>query len=91
MGQENSLDHLIVRNFVGAGFDHNDLISGGRYRKIQIGYLALFTVGVDDQLTVDQTDSDRSDGAVKGNIGNRYGNGRTQHSQLLRLAILVDT
>ena len=83
------LDHLVFRNLVGAGLDHDDFFSCGGNCQLQIGDLLLGQRRVDDKFTVNETYLRACAGTVEGDIGNAGGNGGTQHSRNLRIALRI--
>ena len=89
MGLENSVDHCLLGNLIGAGLDHDHLFSGRCYGQSQVGYALLVSGWVDDKFAVDQAYLSGCAGAVKGNIGNAGCNGRTQHGSQLRAALRI--
>ena len=78
VSQSNGVQHHIFRHFVGAGFDHHDFFGAAGHGQVQLAYLPLLSDGVEHQLPVHQAHAHRSDGAVKGNIGDGHGNGSRQ-------------
>ena len=87
--QINGLDHLCLRNLIGSGLDHDDLISGGRDGQLKIGNGVLLQRRIDNQLSVNHSDLRRSAGTVKRNIGNRCRDRRSQHGNNLRIAVRI--
>ena len=84
-----AFDHDFVGNHLGAGFDHDDLLIGGGDGHGHLADLALLGGGVDDVFTVDVADADGADRSVPRNIGDRDGDGGTDHGYLLGLAVGV--
>ena len=52
MGLEDRVDHGLLRNLVGAGFDHDHLFSRGGYGQRQVRNLLLRGSGVNYKLAV---------------------------------------
>ena len=75
MAGHDAVVHILVRDLVGAGLDHDHLLAGGDHGDIQIADLALLAGGVEHQLTVHQTHLQGAHGAVPGNVGNGQGGG----------------
>ena len=85
----NSLDHLILRNLVGTGLDHDNLISCGSYRQLKVRNILLSQCRVHNILSIDQADLCRCTWAIKWNIRNTGSKGRTKHSRDLRVALRI--
>ena len=81
-----SLDHLCLGDLIGSRLDHDDLLSGGSYGQLQVGYLIVCLTRVYDELTVDHADLCHSTGACERDIGNRGSDSGTQHCCQLRAA-----
>ncbi len=90
MGLKDGVNHLLLRNLVCAGLDHDYLFSGGSHRQGQIGHLLLVGCGVDNELPVNQAHLGHGAGTVKGNVGNAGSDGGTQHSGELRTAVRIN-
>ena len=75
MGCKNSLDHLILRHFIGAGFDHDNFFAGRCHCQSQIGIFFFIGHRVKYKLAVHKSDLSRRDRAVKRNVRNSYGKG----------------
>ena len=84
------LDHLVLRHFIGTGFDHDDLLTGGSNRQHKVGYGLLLIGRIDDELTVNHADLSHGARTCKRNIGNAGCNGRAEHGCQLRAGILVN-
>ena len=87
----NSLDHLVVRHFIGTGFDHDNFLSGGSYSQLQVRNHTLCHSRVHDQLAIDHTHLCSRTRTIKGDIGNTGSDGRTQPCRNLRIAVRVHT
>ena len=87
VSSKDSIDHNILRNLVGTGFDHDNLLASGGNGQSHVGYLSLSSGGVEYKLTVNQAYLSSGDGAIEGNVGNGSGDGGTQHSSQLRAAV----
>ena len=85
----NSLDHLILRNLVGTGLDHDNLISCGSYCQLKVRNILLSQCRVHNILSIDQADLCRCTWAIKWNIRNTGSKGRTKHSRDLRVALRI--
>ena len=86
MGLVDGLNHLLLRNLVGAGLDHDDLLFGGSHGQVQVAVLPLLLGRIDYKLTVHHAHLGHGTGAVKGDVRNAGGNRRTQHGNQLRAA-----
>ena len=79
MCNHQSVEHVVLRYFVCACLDHNDLVSGCADGNVHLGALALLSSRVDDNLTVNNA----ADDVVKRNIRDRNRDRRTQQSGYL--------
>ena len=84
------LEHDVVGHLVGAGLDHDDLLTRGDDGYVEVADLALVAGGVEDELAVDQTDLQRGDGAVPGDVGDGERGGRTDQRGDLGGAVVVN-
>ena len=66
----NSLDHLILRNLVGTGLDHDNFVSCGSYCQLKVRNILLSQCRVHNILSIDQADLCRCTWAIKWNIRN---------------------
>ena len=73
MRQLDGTVHRVVIDLVRARLDHHDLLAGGDDGHVKVGDLALLARGVEDQLAIDETDLQRADRAVPGNVGDGSG------------------
>ena len=89
MGLKDGVNHDLLRNLIGAGFNHDDLFPGGGHGQGHVRHLLLVGSGVDDEFAVNQTYLRGSAGTCKGDVGNAGCNGRTQHGCQLRAAVRV--
>src|SRR5699024_6220298 len=71
MALGNSGQHHIIRELIGACFNHYDLVHTAGDRKLQSALLALLTVGADNILAVGITHLKADYWAVPGDIGYR--------------------
>ena len=83
-------DHLVFRNLVGSGLDHDNFLSCGSYGKLKVRNCFLCKCRVDDKLAVDHTNLCGCTRAVERDIGNTGSNGRTKHSRDLRVALRIN-
>ena len=89
MTGQDSIEHGLLVHLIGTCFDHNDLLGTAGNGQIQVILLALLKSRIQNDLTVDQTNTDASDRAVPRNIGNRDCNGCCDHAGDLRRAIRI--
>ena len=87
----NIADHILFRDLIGAGFDHDHLISGRSDGQAQIAEVPLLLAGVDDHFAVHKADLGRCAGAVERNIGNCSCQRRADHSDHFGSALRVHT
>ena len=90
VGHADGLEHDVVGHLVGAGLDHDDLLTRGDDGYVEVADLALVAGGVEDELAVDQTDLQRGDGAVPGDVGDGERGGRTDQRGDLGGAVVVN-
>ena len=83
-------DHLVFRNLVGSGLDHDNFLSCGSYGKLKVRNCLLCKCRVDDELAVDHANLCGCTWAVKWDIRNTGCNGRTKHSRDLRIALRIN-
>ena len=86
----NCLDHLVFRNLICSGFDHNDLFSCRSNSKLKIRNFLLSKRRVDHKLTVNEANLSGSAGAVKRNVRNTGCNSRTKHCRNLRITFRIN-
>ena len=81
--------HDLVGDLVGAGLDHDHLLSGSGHGHVHAGGLALLLVGVEDDLAVAVTHLQAADGAGEGDLGVAHAGGGTDHGGHLGGAVIV--
>ena len=86
---ENSLDHLLLRNFLGTSFDHDNFLSGRSYSQSHLRYLSLSGSWVDNKFTINKTNLGSSARSVKWDIRNAGSDSRTKHSSQLWAAVWI--
>ena len=84
------LDHLVLRDLVSSGLDHDNFLSCGSYCKLKVRNRFLYKCRVDDELTVDHTNLCSCTWTIERDIGNTGCNRRTKHSRDLRVALRVN-
>ena len=89
MTGKNCLEHGILRHFIGASLDHDDLVLSAGNGQMQVIVLALFQRRVQHDLAVNQSYADAGDRSVPGNIGNGQRNRSGDHAHNIRCAVLV--
>ena len=89
MSQVDRFDHLLFRNLIGSGLDHDHLLRGGSNSQIQIPVFPLFLGRIDDEFTVNHSHLGHGAGTVKRNIRNACGDCGTDHGNQLRPACRV--
>jgi len=90
MSLVDSLDHLIFRDLISSGLNHDNLLSCRSNRKLKIRNCLLCKCRVDDKLAVDHTNLCGCAWTVKWDIRNTGCNGRTKHSRDLRIAFRIN-
>ena len=53
MGGKNRLNHLLLRNFIGPGLNHNDLLLSRRHRQRKVGHFFLCRRRVKHEFSLD--------------------------------------
>ena len=89
MGLIDRVDHDLLRNFLGAGFDHDDLVLHAGYGQCQVRDLLLIVGGVDDELSVHQAHLRHGAGTIEGNVGDRHSDGGSDHGGQFRRAVRI--
>ena len=89
MRNHQSVEHVVLRYFVCACLDHNDLISGCADGNVHLGALALLSGRVDDNLTVNDADVCAADDVVERDIRDRNRDRRAQQSGYLGRVIRI--
>ena len=84
-----ALQHNLVGDLVGASFDHDHFFAGSHHGGQHFADLALFLVGVDDDLAIHITHVDAAHGAVPGDVGDSQSGGGADGGSDLRLAVIV--
>ena len=87
---KNSIGHLLLRDLIGTGLDHDHLFPGRCNSQSHVGNLLLICCGVDDKLSVHKTYLCGCAWSGKGDIGNTGRNGGTQHSGQFRAAVRIN-
>ena len=64
----NGADHLVVRDLIGTGFDHDDLFTRRGNGQTKVSLVPLFLGGIDDKLPVHLPDLGHGNRTVKGNV-----------------------
>ena len=70
MAELDALHHGLFGNFLRAGLDHHDAVSGADNHQVQLAAALLVVGGIDDKISVHLADSNRANGTVKWNVGN---------------------
>ena len=86
---QNRLHHGSFVHFVGACFDHDNLLVRAGNGQVQVVLPSLLQRGVQHDLPVHQADTDAGNGAVPGNVRNGNGNGGGDHTHNLRRMIRI--
>ena len=68
------LDHLCLRNLIGTGLDHNNLLTGRSNSQLKIAFLPLLLGRIHNEFTIDQTHLCHCTWSVKWNIRNAGSN-----------------
>ena len=89
LGAPDGLEDDLLGHLVGAGFHHDDGITGAADDHAQSAVIALFVGGVDDVLAVPVGDAAGADGPVEGNLGDGQGSRCSDHGQDFRRVLLV--
>jgi len=85
-----SAEHNVVSNFLRACLDHNDLLKRTCNGQLEVALLTLLEIGVDDDVSVNQTNVNACDRSVPRNVGDGKSDGCAEHSCDLRLAVGLD-
>ena len=89
MSLHEGVKHLVLRNFLRAGLDHDDLVLGRAQGNVHLGNLALLGGRVDDGLAVDDTDLAAGYNVVERNIRDRNRDGSAQQSDYLGRVVII--
>ena len=81
--------HDLVGDLVGAGLDHDHLLSGSGHGHVHAGGLALLLVGVKDDLAIAVTHLQAADGSGEGDLGVAHAGGGADHGGHLGGAVIV--
>ena len=90
MREHDGVVHVVVRDFLCARLDHDDLLHRGGNGQLQRALVALRLGGVDDRLAVHHTDEDAADRAVPRNIRDGERDGCADHAGDLMRAVGID-
>ena len=90
MSLHNSVEHGIFRNFLTAGFNHDDFLGAAGNRKLKRGFFTLCGGRVDDDFAVHKADKNAGDRAVPRNIRNGKGDGSADKAGNFRRAVRID-
>ena len=84
-----AVQHDLVGDLVSACLDHNHLFTGSHHGGQHFADLALFLVGVDDDLAIHIAHVDAAHGAVPGDVGDGQSGGGADGGGDLGLAVIV--
>ena len=90
MTEQNGLSDHYFRQFIGAGFHHQNRFPGSGDNKIQLSLFHLFNGGIDHIFVVDIADTHAGNRSVERNIGYRQGAGCADHGDHIGRIIRVD-
>ncbi len=80
------LDHLLLRNLIGAGLNHDDFLPGGSHCQSQIPVFPLLLGRVYHELPIHKPHLGHGTGTVKRNVRNAGSHRRPQHCHQFRTA-----
>ena len=83
------VEHIVLRHFLCAGLDHDDLLLGAAHRDVHQASLTLLERRVEDDLAVDDADIDTGNRVVKRDIRNGNRDGCTVQTGDLRRVVVV--
>ena len=89
MALVNCLDHLLLRNHIGSGLDHDNLGGGRSYGKLKISIVPILLGWIHNKLSVLHTHLGHGTGTIEGNIGNSGSKCSSDHGYQLRTALRV--
>ena len=89
MSLHEGVKHLVLRNFLRAGRDHDDLVLGRAQGNVHLGNLALLGGRVDDGLAVDDADLAAGYNVVERNIRDRDRDGSAQQNDYLGRVVII--
>ena len=84
-----SIEHVVLRNFLCTGLDHNDLVLGSAQGNVHLGSSALLGGRVDNGLAVNDANLAAGYNVVERNIRDRNRDGSAQQSNYLRRVVVV--
>ena len=84
------LDHLVLRDLIGACLDHDHLLCCGCHGQLQITLVPLLLGRIHDELSVHHTHLRRCTRTCKRDIGNTGCNRGTKHSRNLRITLRIN-
>ena len=88
--EQNSLEHLILRNLISACFYHHDGFFSTAYCEVDVRYLSLFECRVDNELAVYHSYYYACSRAIPWNVRDSDCCGCTEQCCDLRLAVNID-
>src|SRR5664280_2223273 len=89
MAELDALHYGFFRNFLSAGLDHDNAVSGADHHQIQLPRPLLIVGGIDDEISVHLADTNRADGAVKWNVGDAQCNRGTVDARNIGIVLRV--
>ena len=89
MSLHEGVKHLVLRNFLRAGLDHDDLVLGRAQGNVHLGNLALLGGRVDDGLAVDDADLAAGYNVVERDVGDGDRDGSAQQSDYLGRVVII--
>ena len=89
MSKEDSLEHLIFRELIGAGFNHHDGFFGTAYCEVEVRDLSLLECRVADELAVYSADNYTCSRAVPWDVRNSDGCRCSDEGCYLRGAVMI--
>ena len=89
MSFHEGVKHLVLRNFLRAGLDHDDLVLGRAQGNVHLGNLALLGGRVDNGLAVDDADLAAGYNVVERDVGDGDRDGSAQQSDYLGRVVII--
>ena len=89
MSLHEGVKHIVLRNFLCTGLDHNDLVLGSAQGNVHLGSSALLGGRVDNGLAVNDANLAAGYNVVERNIRDRNRDGSAQQSNYLRRVVVV--
>ena len=83
------LHHLRFGDFLRAGFDHYDAVLASGDNEVQAALLALLERRVDDELAIDETDTDTRNRLFQRDVGQRQRGGRARNRKHVSVVLLI--